>query len=59
MSPIAPPIQWHVNVAGTPSGAVTSGKTTQPTLIQSMITAAAITNLSLAHDAGISAITHT
>jgi hypothetical protein len=57
MNPIVPPIQWHVNVAGTPSGAVTSGKTIQPTLTQIMIIAAAITNLSILH-VGISAITH-
>jgi hypothetical protein len=58
MNPIVPPIQWHVKVEGTPSGAVTSGKTIQPTLTQIMITTAAMTNLSLAHDVGISAITH-
>jgi hypothetical protein len=58
MNPITPPIQWHVKVEGTPSGAVTSGKTTQPTLTQTMMTTAAITNRSILH-VGISAITHT
>lgn len=58
MNPITPPIQWHVNVEGTPSAAMTSGKTIQPTLIQIMIIAAAITSRSILH-VGISAITHT
>ena len=58
MNPITPPIQWHEKVEGTPSGAVIRGKTTQPTLIQIMITAAATTFLSIAHDVGISAFTH-
>jgi len=57
MNPIAPPIQWHVKVEGTPSGVMTSGKTIQPTLTQIMITTAAIRNLSILH-VGISAITH-